>query len=91
MQFHGFIRFINVALRRDMRIGIAVAAQQIFDVTFHFGDFRAVIQFTGRNGGERFNFGRMSGHVAGHYHAGHGILRTLSNIDGNINPFLIRR
>ena len=91
MQFDGLIAVVDFRLRLNARVGVTITTQQFLDVVFHLGYFRAVVQFARLDFGQRFDFGRMAREIARYLHPGKLVLIAFGDVDGNVDPFLVRR
>ena len=56
MQLNGFIRVVDFRLCLYTRVSVTIAAEQLLNAVFHFGDFRTAVQIARLNFSQRFNF-----------------------------------
>ena len=91
MQLNGFIRVIDFRLSLYARIGITVAAEQLLNAVFHFGDLGTAIEIAWLNFGQRFDFSRMPRQVTTHLNTRKLVLIAFSDVDRNVDAFLVRR
>ena len=91
VQLHGLITIVDFRLGLNARIGVTVATEEFLNVILHFGHFGAVIQLARLDFCQRFDFCRMPCQVSRHLHARKLVLIAFGNIDGDVDPFFIRR
>ena len=91
MQLNRFIRVINFRLRLYAWIRVAVATKKFLNVIFHFGHFRAVIEFTWLDLSQALNFSRVPCQVTRHLYARQFVLVAFGDVNGDVDAFFIRR
>ena len=90
VQLNGFIRVVDFWLGLNAWVSVTITAEQLFNAVFHFGDFRTAIQFTRLQFGQALDLSRMAGEVTAHFNTRKRIFIAFSNVNGNVDTFLVR-